>query len=55
MDNRASDGEDIYDLVWSPDDCFLLIGLTDNTAQIWDLNLSREDSCAFQIIQSFLS
>jgi chromatin assembly factor 1 subunit B len=34
---RASDVEDIYDLCWSPDDRFILLGLTDNTAQIWDV------------------
>jgi chromatin assembly factor 1 subunit B len=35
---RVSDGEDIYDLAWSPDDRYVLIGLTDNTAQIWELS-----------------
>lgn len=29
--------EDIYDLCWSPDDDHLLLGLTDNTAQVWDV------------------
>lgn len=38
---RASDGEDIYDLCWSPDDQFILVGLTDNTAQLWDLTISK--------------
>ena len=33
---RAMDGEDIYDLSWSPDGKSLILGLTDNTAQIWD-------------------
>lgn len=34
---RASDMEDVYDLCWSPDDQHLLIGLTDNSAQVWDV------------------
>lgn len=33
---RAMDGEDVYDLAWSPDGKYLIMGLTDNTAQIWD-------------------
>ncbi|PJF19314.1 hypothetical protein PSACC_00759 [Paramicrosporidium saccamoebae] len=41
---RVSDREDIYDLAWSPDDRYVLIGLTDNTAQIWELSTLSE-SC----------
>ena len=35
------DGEDVYDLAWSPDGKFLILGLTDNTAQIWDTHLAK--------------
>lgn len=38
---RAMDGEDVYDLAWSPDGKFLILGLTDNTAQIWDTQLAK--------------
>lgn len=38
---RASDVEDIYDLCWSPDSKYILLGLTDNTAKIWDLTNSK--------------
>lgn len=34
---RASDVEDIYDICWSPDDDHILVGLTDNTSQVWDV------------------
>lgn len=43
---RVSDGEDVYDLAWSPDDRHILIGLTDNTAQVWELatrNILKDD------------
>ncbi len=33
---RASDMEDIYDLCWSPDSRYVLIGLSDYSIQIWD-------------------
>lgn len=35
------DGEDVYDLAWSPDGKYLILGLTDNTAQIWDTQLAK--------------
>lgn len=38
---RAMDGEDVYDLAWSPDGKFLILGLTDNTAQIWDTQQAK--------------
>lgn len=38
---RAMDGEDVYDLSWSPDGKFLILGLTDNTAQIWDTQQAK--------------
>lgn len=34
---RATDTEDIYDLDFSPDGQYLMVGLTDNSAQIWSL------------------
>jgi len=34
---RVTDGEDIYDLAWSADSRHLLIALTDNSAQVWDV------------------
>lgn len=34
---RASDTQDIYDLAWSPDSGYIVVGLTDNTAQVWDV------------------
>ena len=38
---RATDGEDVYDLAWSPDGKSLILGLTDNTAQIWDTQQAK--------------
>lgn len=38
---RAMDGEDVYDLAWSPDGKYLILGLTDNTAQIWDTQSAK--------------
>ena len=38
---RAADVEDIYDLDWSPDGRFLVCGLTDNSAQVWDVLNAR--------------
>jgi chromatin assembly factor 1 subunit B len=38
---RVSDFEDIYDICWSPDDQFILVGLTDNTFHIWDVSSNR--------------
>ena len=35
------DGEDVYDLAWSPDGKCLILGLTDNTAQIWDTQQAK--------------
>lgn len=35
------DGEDVYDLAWSPDGKYLILGLTDNTAQIWDTQSAK--------------
>jgi WD40 repeat protein len=35
------DGEDVYDLAWSPDGSQLIIGLTDNTAQVWDTQQAK--------------
>lgn len=34
---RAGDLEDIYDISWSPCSMMLLIGLTNNSAQVWDI------------------
>lgn len=34
---RAVDGEDVYDIAWSPCSKFLAFGLTDNTTQVWEL------------------
>lgn len=34
---RVMEGEDVYDLAWSPEGKHLIIGLTDNSAQIWDI------------------
>lgn len=42
---RVSDMEDVYDLCWSPDERLLLLGLTDNTAQIWDLQCESAPRC----------
>lgn len=38
---QSADTKDIYDLDFSPDGRFLIVGLTDNSAQIWDLGLSK--------------
>ena len=35
------DGEDVYDLSWSPDGKFIILGLTDNSAQIWDTQAAK--------------
>lgn len=34
---RASDLEDIYDISWSPCSTMILIGLTNNTGQVWQV------------------
>lgn len=41
---RVAEGEDIYDLSWSPDDQFLLVGLTDNTARIWEISSRKTEN-----------
>ena len=38
---RACDGEDIYDMAWAPSGQHLIVGLTDNTASIWDMGAGR--------------
>lgn len=38
---RASDVEDCYDVAWSPDDRHIVVALTDNSAQIWDLSTRK--------------
>lgn len=35
------DGEDVYDLAWNPDSKSIILGLTDNTAQIWDTQQAK--------------
>lgn len=39
---RISDNQDLYDLCWSPDGRYILAGLTDNTAQIWELESGKK-------------
>ncbi len=41
--------EDCYDVAWSPDDRFIVVALTDNSAQIWDLS-SRSSSFSSALI-----
>ena len=38
---RASDMEDIYDIKWSPNGQYLIVGLTDNSASVWDMTQGR--------------
>lgn len=38
---RAADTEDIYDIDFSPDGRFIVVGLTDNSTQVWDLQSGR--------------
>jgi WD40 repeat protein len=38
---RISDNEDIYGLEWSPTGQYLIIGLTDNTAVIFDYHQGK--------------
>lgn len=38
---RAADTEDIYDMDFSPEGRFLVVGLTDNSAQVWDLHTGK--------------
>ena len=32
---------DMYDMAWSPDASFLIVGCVDNTARMWDVNESK--------------
>lgn len=42
---RAMDGEDVYDLAWSPCSRYIAFGLTDNTTQVWEVATSRMIRC----------
>lgn len=33
---RLASNDSVLDVAWSPDDRYIVAGLTDNTAQIWD-------------------